>query len=146
MVSDIVKLHIPWYLRVGVAVTSFLLALDASIAVNRWWVEGSYEAYLQNVALMLVGFIVFIIFVSRSRVEMFGYVFFCVAVYFICNYEIGGPSKLYLTPLDPIFDIGPAFTQGSDSITYRKCVAVIMSLLAAITLAISKLKPKERSA
>jgi len=139
------KVDIPAYLRVFLAWGSFLLALDASIAVNRWWVEGGYGAYLQNVVLMFVGFTVFIIFVSGSRVEIIGYVFFCAAVYFICNYEIGGPSKFYLTPLDPIFDIGPAFTQSSDSITYRKGVAIIMSLLAATTLAISKLKPKERN-
>jgi len=118
------------------------VALDASIALNRWWLEGGFEGYLQNVVLMFVGFIVFIILVSKSWVEVVGYVFFCVAVFFICNYEIGGPSKFYLTPLDPIFGIGPAFVYGPASIVYRKSMAIGMSLLAAFVLAVSKLKLK----
>lgn len=133
-------MRVPEYLRVPLALASFLVALDASIALNRWWLEGGFETYLQNVVLMLVGFIVFIILFSKSKFEMIGYTFFCVAVYFIGNYEIGGPSKFYLTPLDPIFGSSPAFTYGSASITYRKGTAIVMSLLAAIVLAISRMK------
>jgi len=140
LVSGIAKLRLLVYLRVFLAVISFLVALDASIALNRWWLEGDFQAYLQNVVLMLGGFTVFIILISKSKFEVLGYVLFCVAVYFICNYEIGGPSKYYWTPLDPVFGIGPAFTHGSATIAYRKGMAIGMSLLAAFILAVSKLK------
>jgi len=80
---------------------------------------------------------------SRSRVELVGYVLFCVAVYFICDYEVGGPSKYYLTPLDPIFGSEPFFAHGPDSLVYRQGMAFAMSLLTAFVLSISKLKRRK---
>lgn len=145
MINRITRLRVPVYFRVFLAWFSFLVALDASIALNRWWLGGGFEAYLQNVVLMVGGFVVFVVLFSESRFEMVGNVFLCVAVHFIGNYEIGGPSKLYLTPLDPILAVGPAFTHGPASIAYRKGMATGMSVLAALTLAISKLKTRGRN-
>jgi len=142
MVRNLAKVRIPEYFRIFFALASFLVALDASIALNRWWVEGGFEAYLQNLILMLVGFVAFVVLFSRSKVEMIGYVFLCVAVYFIGDFEIGGLSRLYLTPFDPLLGIGPYFPHGSASIAYRKGMAIGTSLLAASILAASKIRLK----
>jgi len=144
--NGIARMRVPLYLRVFLSWFSFLLAMDASIALNRWWLAGGFETYVQSLVIMLCGFAVFVILFSRSKVEVLGYAFFCVAVYFIGNYEIGGPSKFYLTPLDPALGLDPAFMHGSDSTMYRKGMAIGMSLIAAVTLAISKLKPLRRNA
>jgi len=146
LIDRVIMLRIPMYLRVFLAWVSFLVALDASIALNRWWIAGSFETYLQNVILMPGGLAIFVALISKSKVEMLGRVFFCTAVYFIGDYEIGGRSELYLTPLDPIFGLGPAFPQGSASIVYRKVMAMSVYVLAALTLATSQLKPNMRNA
>ena len=132
-------------LRVFSLVGFFLLALDACIAVNRWWFEhhhaGSFLGYVENLTLMVLGFAFFTILASRSKLEAVGYVFFCIAVYFICNYEISGPSKYYLTPFDPLFGLPKTFTEGNPtSYLYRKTMAYITSILGASFLAVSRLK------
>lgn len=131
-------------LRVFSLIGFFLLALDACIAVNRWWFDShtlSFLGYLENLIFMVLGFAFFTILASRSKFEAVGYVFFCVAVYFICNYEIGGPSKYYLTPFDPLFGLPKTFVEGSPaSYVYRKTMAYTMSILSASLLAVSRLK------
>ncbi len=139
------NLHVPKSLRVFTLVTAFFVALDACIAVNRWWTEGSFQAYMGNLVVMVGGFTLFIILVSKSKSELVGYVILSIAIYFICGYEIAGPSKFYLTPFDPILDREPVFIDGSTwlgltSLVYRKGMAYCMSILAASILAASKLK------
>ena len=132
-------------IRVFSLVGFFLLALDSCIAVNRWWFEEgnslSFLGYLENLIFMVLGFTLFTILASRSKLEAVGYVFFCVAVYFICNYEIGGQSKYYLTPFDPLFGLPRTFAKGDPgSYLYRRTMAYIMSISGALFLAVSKLK------
>ena len=143
--SQIAKLHVLKSLRVFTFAIVFFVALDACIAVNRWWTEGGFQAYIGNLVVMVGGFTLCIILVSKSKSEFVGYVIFFIAIYFICNYEIAGPSKFYLTPFDPIFDRKPVFIGGSTwlgltSLVYRKGMAYCMSILAASILAASKLK------
>jgi len=132
-------------IRVFSLVGFFLLALDSCIAVNRWWFEEgkpvTYLNYLYNLIFMVLGFAFFTILASRSKLEAVGYMFLCVAIYFICNYEIGGPSKYYLTPFDPLFGLQKTFGNGDlPSNLYRRTTAYIMSILSASFLAVSKLK------
>lgn len=77
------------------------LSDKTGIALNRWWLEGGFQAYLGSLTLMLVGFTLFVILISQTKTEFIGYIFLVIAIYFVCNYEIGGPSKYYLTPFDP---------------------------------------------
>jgi len=134
-------------LRVLFLVIAFLVALDACIAINRWWLEAGFRAYLENLIIMVGGFTLFIILISKSKRASIGYIFLCVAVYFICNYEIGGPSKYYLTPFDPAFDLAPAFPKGEPLFAgYRKVMAIITSILAASVLAVSRLKRQAQKA
>jgi len=131
-------------LRVFSLVGFFLLALDSCIAVNRWWFDHytvSFWGYLENLIFMVLGFTFFVILASRSKLEAVGYVFFCVAIYYICNYEIGGDSKYYLTPFDPLFGLPKTFAEGNPaSYLYRKTMAYITSILGAFFLAVSRLK------
>ena len=131
-------------LRVFSLVGFFLLALDSCIAVNRWWFDHhtvSFWGYVENLIFMVLGFTFFTILASRSKLEAVGYVFFCVAVYYICNYEIGGPSKYYLTPFDPLFGLPETFPKGDPtSYLYRKTMAYITSILSASFMAVSRLK------
>ncbi len=122
----------------------FIAALDATIAINRWWTE-SNEAYLQNLTVMTFGFLVFSLLASRSRLDMLGLIIFSVAIFYIANYEIGGPSKLYLTPFDKLFGVDPVFEEGKTwmgmySIEYRLNFAVVTSVLAAFILTVSNVK------
>ena len=90
MANRIQRASILVCLRAFLAWGSFFVSLDASIALNRWWLSGGFGTYLQNLTLMLGGFTVFIILFSKSKIEMLGFVFLCIAVYFIGDYEIGG--------------------------------------------------------
>lgn len=143
-IFDLIKrFHKP--LRVFLSVGFFLLALDSCIAVNRWWFEEgnaiSFMGYLHNLTFMVLGFAFFTIFASKSKLEVIGYGFFCIALYFICNYEIGGYSKYYLTPFDPLFGLPQTFAKGDQgSLLYRNTMAYLMSISSALVLAISKVK------
>jgi len=135
-------------LRVFSLIGFFLLALDSCIAVNRWWFDHytlSFWGYVGNLIFMVLGFTFFTILASRSKLEAVGYVFFCVAIYFICNYEIGGPSKYYLTPFDPLFGLPKTFGEGNPaSYLYRKTMAYITSILGALFLAVSRLEQAKK--
>jgi hypothetical protein len=132
-------------LRIFLLVGFFLLALDSCIAVNRWWFEEdkpiTFLIYLCNLFFMVLGFAFFTILASKSKLETVGFIFFCIAVYFICNYEIGGGSKYYLTPFDPLFGLPKYFTADYPySYFYRKIMAYVMSILSASFLSASRLK------
>jgi hypothetical protein len=137
-------------LRIFLSIGFFLFALDSCIALNRWWFDEStlmgYNNYLLNLAQMIIGFVFFIIIASRSKLDAVGYGFFCVAIYYICNYEIGGLSKYYLTPFDPLIGISRTFESGDPaSYIYRKTMAYIMSIVSASLLAFSKFYNKKIS-
>ena len=130
-------------LRLFSTIGFFLFALDSCIALNRWWFNESnligYQNYITNLVFMIVGFIFFIILASKSKLEAIGYGFFCIAIFYICNYEIGGMSKYYLTPFDPLFGISRTFMPGNPaSYMYRKIMAYTMSIVSASLLAFSK--------
>lgn len=134
----------PRAIRVFVAVIIFIAALDAAIALNRWWTE-SFDTYLQNLTVMTVGFLIFSLLASRSRLDFIGFIILSVAIYYTANYEIGGPSKMYLTPFDPMLSIAPLFDHGvawmgMHSIEYRLNVAVATSVLAALILTVSRVR------
>ena len=54
-------------LRAFALVVAFLVALDACIAINRWWLAGGFQDYMWNLVVMVVGFTIFIILASRSK-------------------------------------------------------------------------------
>ena len=118
----------------------FLWAVQGSMAVNRWWTE-SPQSYLENTVAMTLGFIVFSLLASRSRLDFIGFLVLGVAIYYLVNYEIGGPSKMYFTPFDPLLGIDPVFENGSWmgilSIDFRRNLALIASMLAAFILTVS---------
>jgi hypothetical protein len=127
------------FLRIIVVILAFLIALDACIAINRWWRAEGDVAYVRNLAVMTVGFAVFSILASKSKTELLGLIFLCIAIYFISNYEIGGPSKYYLTPFDYLLGLSPAFQEGDlTHVTYRKIMVVSTSILAIATLVLSR--------
>lgn len=137
-------------IRIFLMIGFFLLALDSCIAVNRWWFEEdnslSFLGYLSNLIFMVLGFTFFIILASRSKLEAVGYLFFCVAIYFICNYEISGSSKFYLTPFDPLLGLPRTFGNGEiESSVYRRTMAYVMSILSASFLAVSKLRHTKKN-
>jgi len=146
LVNRFVKPDAGKFLRVVALVGIFLVALDACIALNRWWVgEGvsGFQNYQKNLFVMVGGFTLFTILASRSKSELVGYFFFFVAVYYICNYEIGGLSKYSLTPFDPIFGLEQTFPKGEPLFAhYRKVMAYSTSILSTLTLALAKLKSR----
>jgi hypothetical protein len=131
-------------IRVFVTVIVFVGALDATIALNRWWTESS-TVYLQNLTVMTVGFLIFSLLMSRSRLDFIGFIILSVAIFYTTNYEIGGPSKMYLTPFDHLLGINPVFDHGiawmgMHSIQYRLNFAVATSALAALILTVSRIR------
>lgn len=141
MVNQITKRKVHLLLRAFALVAAFLVALDACIAINRWWLTAGFQAYMWNLVVMTGGFTVFTALASRSRTELVGYILLCVAVYSICNYEIGGPSKYYLTPFDPAFGLPQLFPKGQPPLPgYRRTMAYITAILAASVLAFAKMK------
>ena len=148
LVNRFVKSDAAKFLRVVALVGIFLVALDACIALNRWWVGkgvSGFQDYQKNLLVMVGGFTLFTILASRSKSEMVGYFLFCVAIYYICNYEIGGLSKYSLTPFDPIFGLEQTFPKDEPPFAhYRRVMAYSTSILAALTLALAKLKNRAR--
>lgn len=136
------------FARYAVVVFAFLVGLKGTIAVNRWWLA-SYDAYLENLSYMVIGFLLFAILASRSKLGFTGYLLLAIGIYFIVNYEVGGPSKMYLTPFDPLLGIEPVFVEkegwlGLSSIEYRWGMAVLTSLMAMLVLAYSKVRREGR--
>ena len=132
------------FLRFFALAGVFLVALDACIALNRWWVGvdwRGFQDYQKNLFVMVCGFTLFTILASRSKSELISYFFFYVAVYYVCNYEISGLSKYSLTPFDPIFGLEQTFPKGEPPFAhYRRVMAYSTSILATLTLALAKLK------
>ena len=115
---------------------AFIIALDACIALNRWWPEN----YIENLVIMSAGFTVFIVFSSKNKMQIFGFTILALAIFYVCDYEISGPSKLYLTALDPLLGYGPTFINGRASYMYRKTLAYSLSVLSILILSASKIK------
>ena len=131
-------------IRIFATVIIFIAALDAVIALNRWWTD-SFDAYLQNLIVMTIGFLVFSLLASRSRLDFIGFLVLSVAIFYTVNYEIGGPSKFFLTPFDPLLDIEPVFAHGMtwmrlQSIEYRLNFAVATSMLTALIFTLSRVR------
>jgi len=129
-------------IRIFLLIIFFIAALDATIAVNRWWTI-SFEGYLQNIIVMTSGFILFSILAARSKLDFIGFIFLSIAIFYTANYEIGGPSKNFLTPYDPILGISEAFGPrkywlGIRTTDYRLTAAIITTILTAVTLTISR--------
>ena len=147
-VNRFVKSDAGKFLRIFAFVAIFLVALHACIALNMWWVGENwrgFQDYQKNLFVMVGGFTLFTILASRSKKDLVGYIFLCVAVYYVCNYEIGGPSKYSLTPFDPIFGLEQTFPKGEPLFAhYRKVMAYSTSILAALTLALAKLKKRAK--
>jgi len=134
--------HFARSIRMFIAVAAFIWALDGAVAVNRWWVE-SDQAYLENLSAMTLGFLLFSLLASRSRLDLVGFLALSVAIYYVLDYEIGGPSKMYLTPFDPLLGVEPVFERGRWmgllSAEYRWVIAAASSLLAASILTLSRI-------
>lgn len=125
-------------LRMFLGIMFFMKALDAGIALNRWWLDGGY---LENLFWLTFGSVLFILLFSRNKRQILGLSLLAVAIYFVCDYEIGGPSKFYLSPFDPLFGVRPTFFD--NSIIYRKVMAYLFSIAAALVLVLSKRKISE---
>lgn len=133
-------------LRVFSMVGFFLLALDSCIALNRWWLEEAFRGYLLNLILMVVGFSLFTVLAAKTKLQAAGLACFCVAVYFICNYEIGGPSKYFLTPFDPLLHVPQTFPRGDPrSYVYRRAMAYLTSIVSALLLGVTALRRKPQN-
>ena len=132
---------VPINLKAAAVILSFIWSLDGIMAVNRWWIE-DMAGYQQNIIAMVLGSLLFSLFASRSRLDFLGLVVLSVAIFFTANYEIGGPSKFYLTPFDPLFGIEGVFRQGvwmgMTSGGYRHTLAIALTFLAALILSVSR--------
>ncbi len=125
-------------IKMFVGVGFFLQALDSAIALNRWFFDG----YVINLVEMVVGFTVFTLLLSQNKRQMLGFALLATAIYYICDYEIGGLSMNYLTPFDPLLGMEPTLKNGS--LLYRRAMAYLFSILAASVLALSRWKAETK--
>ena len=125
------------------AVVFFIWAIDGMIAVNRWWTE-DMGGYLDKLTAMTLGFFIFSMLVSRSRLDFLGFVILSISIFFTGNYEIGGPSKFYLTPFDPLLGRGEVFRDGLwmgiSGGQYRYSMAMATGLISAAILTFSRIR------
>ena len=131
------------YARDIIAGLAFFRALDGAIAVNRWWTEGSYSNYVENLIYMVVGFVIFAILVARAKTEFLGLIMGAIAIYYIADYEIGGLSRDFLTPFDALLHLRATFVDGSrwlglTSLDFRKASAILTGASAVILVALSR--------
>ena len=122
-------------IRTFLGAGSFIFAFDACLALHRWWPD----RYLENLLGMILGYISFVLFFSRTKRQVLGFALFCVAIYYVSGYEISGGSKYYLTPFDPLFGRDPTFIDRMVYSAYWKGSAYLSSIVSACLLALSRI-------